>query len=618
MSFKFMKSSVKTALMGALALNFFGCAEIAKQVGVDKNLVETAGAWGLRGSEALNKAADSRKSNSDLVENNLLNEPSVRDYVDSVAKPLLKLAEASEGDVLVMDSPVVQGQSDSAVRNIYVTRGMLNFIRNEAELACLISHEIGHLVMNQKLDRDDSILSGILDLGTDSSGIKGGVRQEADDYKVANFSQQVEEEADWYGAKLAAKAGYDPYAFVALFNRLSNKVDKDFLYHFGKLKGTHKTLEARAAILKRKLAENGYQVGAGKVKAGDYQGSLTALAKFGISSGTAKSELSEGDRKNLSVIESDLKKVSDAGQKLSPVEFMAFMRRLQPFARKTGISRDWLTKKINHAGVLGSNSFALLPIPKFMDEKIEQDRPSWLTANGDLSEDGRHVLRVLGMVAKLGLGIAAPEAFIALSAYEAISGKDFITDEKLSQSERVLVAVGALLPGAGASFESMAEKSTVSSLALSESEAIAYQRALGDAKGALEAGENWVAKTADEINEALASRYSNPPFKPGELVWQGEIREAKDMYRVGSGAQGGGDWLTDFDPSHFSAKELKEMLALPSEPTSVFKVKVPAGTPVSLGIANKLSYGEGGAVQWFLNKSWNSMGLVFEKITSLK
>lgn len=94
---------------------------------------------------------------------------------------------------------------------IYVTKALLNFVRNDSELAGVLGHEMAHVDLEHCIDqrRWAAVLpeaGELLDLA----------RQVA----AFTYSQQQEYDADARGAYLAALAGYDPKAMVGVFQRL--------------------------------------------------------------------------------------------------------------------------------------------------------------------------------------------------------------------------------------------------------------------------------------------------------------------------------------------------------------------------------------------------------------
>jgi predicted Zn-dependent protease len=113
---------------------------------------------------------------------------------------------------------------------IMVTRGMLNNIANEAELACILGHEIGHVSRRHHL----SVLqkSMLAEAGTSalnvSSKTAGGAQagkqllNEGRTLFTHALDRSAEREADEDGVLLAAKAGYDPGACLSFMQRLAS------------------------------------------------------------------------------------------------------------------------------------------------------------------------------------------------------------------------------------------------------------------------------------------------------------------------------------------------------------------------------------------------------------
>ena len=109
---------------------------------------------------------------------------------------------------------------------IYVTRGILALANDESEIAAVLAHEIGHVVLHHararsnKLQADqlvDKVMTGVL-------GNSDSQAQERSKISMAAFSQQQELEADQKGIEIAGKAGYDPLAaarFLSAMGRFS-------------------------------------------------------------------------------------------------------------------------------------------------------------------------------------------------------------------------------------------------------------------------------------------------------------------------------------------------------------------------------------------------------------
>lgn len=114
---------------------------------------------------------------------------------------------------------------------VLVTKGMLGMVTNEAELACVLGHEIGHVVRRHHL----SLLQKELLLQTgakavaeniQAGGAKGEVKKflvgEGAEIYARSLDRDSERDADNDGVLLAARAGYDPGACLLFMQRLSS------------------------------------------------------------------------------------------------------------------------------------------------------------------------------------------------------------------------------------------------------------------------------------------------------------------------------------------------------------------------------------------------------------
>jgi len=117
---------------------------------------------------------------------------------------------------------------------VYITRGLLTLANNEAEIAGVLGHEIGHVNARHTAERagqqqTTQILGalGVL-LGTALGGDTGGqlmtsaANELGADY-LGHFSQQQEFEADSLGVRYLSKASYDPQAMASFLDSLNNE-----------------------------------------------------------------------------------------------------------------------------------------------------------------------------------------------------------------------------------------------------------------------------------------------------------------------------------------------------------------------------------------------------------
>jgi len=114
--------------------------------------------------------------------------------------------------------------------SIAATRGILVELKNEAELAALLGHEIGHVNARHTAEQmskgvlTNALIGGIATVaGTQSSGL-GSLASQLGmigaGALLAHYSRDNEREADSLGLEYMVKAGYNPNGFVGLMDML--------------------------------------------------------------------------------------------------------------------------------------------------------------------------------------------------------------------------------------------------------------------------------------------------------------------------------------------------------------------------------------------------------------
>ncbi len=107
-------------------------------------------------------------------------------------------------------------------KEVYVYKGLLQYVSDDNELAAVIAHELGHIinghcakqtVVNTALSAAGSLIQ--TDKAMVSSAV-GGAQQ----LTSTKLSRTDEYEADLTGADLLAKAGYNPLAMVSVLNKI--------------------------------------------------------------------------------------------------------------------------------------------------------------------------------------------------------------------------------------------------------------------------------------------------------------------------------------------------------------------------------------------------------------
>lgn len=149
--------------------------------------------------------------------------PALQAYVDGVGQKLVAKAALTEGyRFVVLDSPLANAH---AVSNyVFVTRGLLAALENEAELAAALGHELGHLVQRHAAQRARA-RQGVLDAAVEAAVVTGSMtvgRSVAHDGLLAlrRYSREQELEADRLGLDYIVRAGYRGDAMAALIETL--------------------------------------------------------------------------------------------------------------------------------------------------------------------------------------------------------------------------------------------------------------------------------------------------------------------------------------------------------------------------------------------------------------
>lgn len=108
---------------------------------------------------------------------------------------------------------------------IFVTRGLLNEMEHEAELAGVLAHEVGHVAARHHAKRKQLQFASLLaSLAVASQGgaraAQGGLM--AGQVVQLGYSRSQERQADRLGLEYSARAGYDPRGLIKFLRTLSD------------------------------------------------------------------------------------------------------------------------------------------------------------------------------------------------------------------------------------------------------------------------------------------------------------------------------------------------------------------------------------------------------------
>jgi predicted Zn-dependent protease len=149
----------------------------------------------------------------------------VREYVNNVGAKLARQVEQEFKDIkwefYVLDSDVINAFALPPGK-VFMSRGLMQHLGSEAELAAVLGHEMGHITARHVSERlsQAMLVQGIAEGASAAvSGSEGGVSQliplvvgfGGQGY-LLKFGRDQESEADNQGLKYMVHAGYDPRA----------------------------------------------------------------------------------------------------------------------------------------------------------------------------------------------------------------------------------------------------------------------------------------------------------------------------------------------------------------------------------------------------------------------
>ena len=164
----------------------------------------------------------------------IYDDPALAAYVERVGQSLARGTERPDitYSFTILDTPIVNALATPG-GYIYVTRGLLVLADNEAELAGVLGHELGHVTALHHAQRQSrQTLASIGMLGAAIAGsfvgappaLMQGAQLTALGF-LQSFSREQEFEADQLGARYLSRAGYDPRAMATFLAKLQAQCD---------------------------------------------------------------------------------------------------------------------------------------------------------------------------------------------------------------------------------------------------------------------------------------------------------------------------------------------------------------------------------------------------------
>ena len=252
-----MKNRLQSLLIPLLLIPLFaGCATVRHRLGttlitpeVERQLGEQVAAQVEQQEKILDNAA-------------------VQDYVRQVAAPLVEQSLRDRPGVdyriTVLDQPDQVNAFAAPGGFLYVYSGLLLAAENEAELAGVLAHEIGHVVARHSANQlatqyGMEILTGLA-LGEDPAEIARIAAQLGSAGAMARFSRDDERQSDQYAVRYLAATGYDPSGLLTFFQKLQ-KLEGGKRSQVEKLLATHPATQERISRIEKMIAQSGAEGG---------------------------------------------------------------------------------------------------------------------------------------------------------------------------------------------------------------------------------------------------------------------------------------------------------------------------------------------------------------------
>ena len=154
----------------------------------------------------------------------------LQNYLQGMGQSIARISHRPSLDwqFKVMDSPVVNAFAAPG-GYIYVTRGLLAAVNDEAELAGILGHEIGHVTARHSAQQYSKMMLANIGLGLGQQfmggygDMLGPIMEAGAGLLFLKFSRDDEREADALGVEYASRSGYDAGRMADFFITLQNQ-----------------------------------------------------------------------------------------------------------------------------------------------------------------------------------------------------------------------------------------------------------------------------------------------------------------------------------------------------------------------------------------------------------
>ena len=143
--------------------------------------------------------------------------------VNAIGQKLMSASKLPDGITFKVSDDESINAYANLNKEVYVYKGLLQYVNDDNELAAVISHELGHIINGHcaKQTVADTALSAITNKISSNGGTVASLgASTAQQLASSKISRTDEFEADLTGADLLVNAGYNPLAMVSVLNKI--------------------------------------------------------------------------------------------------------------------------------------------------------------------------------------------------------------------------------------------------------------------------------------------------------------------------------------------------------------------------------------------------------------
>ena len=163
-----------------------------------------------------------------VSEGAIYDDPELAAYVTKIGGRLVNSAKRDPDDFTftVIDSPDINAFATPG-GYVYINRGLLAYLDNEAEMAGVLAHEIAHVTASHSLERQSAsvankVLATTIYILTGSGDLAEASTMYGTEL-VSGYGREQELEADGLGSEYMFKSGYEPEALLEVIGVLKNQ-----------------------------------------------------------------------------------------------------------------------------------------------------------------------------------------------------------------------------------------------------------------------------------------------------------------------------------------------------------------------------------------------------------